>query len=412
MPASSRTIPNSVDLVVLGAGPAGIEATLAAIDAGRDVVCLEAHDVGHSIERWSEVRLFSPWELDVSPRGRARLEAAGHAIPTGDEPPTGREYLDHYLLPLASLPDLASRIHIGVRAVGVARRGLLKTDAIGKPDRHRPPFQILWERDTGEEGGTLAPIVIDATGVYDTPSPTGSGGLWAPGERALGERVSRWIPTERDRQALAGRRVLVVGGGYSAATAVVALAERDDRGAITWCYRSESAPIAPIQNDPLPERRALTERANRIAAAPPADVYPRPGEVVTKFERSGEGPTAPIRVHLEDRTGRPSTIEVDHVVSLTGYRPDPSLLRECQVHHCWASDGLMKLSAQLLSAAGAGGDCLAVETDPATALTNPEPGLFVIGSKSYGRFSQYLLRSGHQQVDVLFETLLPSLATR
>lgn len=413
MPASSPFIPTSVDIVILGAGPAGIEATLAAVDAGYDAICLEAHEVGHSIERWSEVRLFSPWELDVSPRGRAHLEAAGRPIPTGDEPPTGREYLDRYLLPLAHLPELAPRVHTGVRAVGVGRRGLLKTDAIGKPDRRRPPFQILWERpETGEEGSTIAPTVIDATGVYETPSPAGSGGLWAPGERALGERVTRWIPTARQLDALAGRRVLIVGGGYSAATAVVALAERDDRGAITWCYRSESVPIAPIEADSLPERRALTERANRIAAAPPPDFFPRSGEVVTKFELAGEGPNAPIRVHLEDGTGESSTIEVDHVISLTGYRPDPTLLRECQVHHCWASDGLMKLSAQLLSTAGGGGDCLAVETDPSTALTNPEPGLFVIGSKSYGRFSQYLLRSGHQQVDALFGTLLPGLVAR
>lgn len=46
-----------------------------------------------------------------------------------------------------------------------------------------------------------------------------------------------------------------------------------------------------------------------------------------------------------------------------------------------------------------GADCLAQESHGAEALENPEPGFFIIGSKSYGRNSQFLLRVGWQQVD-------------
>ncbi len=35
----------------------------------------------------------------------------------------------------------------------------------------------------------------------------------------------------------------------------------------------------------------------------------------------------------------------------------------------------------------------------ADTLTNPEPGFFLLGAKSYGRNSQFLLRTGWSQVD-------------
>ena len=67
----------------------------------------------------------------------------------------------------------------------------------------------------------------------------------------------------------------------------------------------------------------------------------------------------------------------------------------------------MKFAAALMAAGGGGGDCLAqvfkfhlkslsalvwqVAPGPATLLT-PEPGLLVLGMKSYGRGSAFLLR--------------------
>jgi hypothetical protein len=63
----------------------------------------------------------------------------------------------------------------------------------------------------------------------------------------------------------------------------------------------------------------------------------------------------------------------------------------------------MKLSAALLGAAGA--DCLAQESHGAETLTNPEPGFFILGAKSYGRNSQFLMRIGWAQVDDVFGLL-------
>jgi len=88
---------------------------------------------------------------------------------------------------------------------------------------------------------------------------------------------------------------------------------------------------------------------------------------------------------------------VDHLLSLTGYVGDAALYRQLQVHECYATAAPMNLSATLLDSAG--GDCLAQPAVGVDSLRTPEPNFFVLGAKSYGRLSTFLLRVGYEQVD-------------
>jgi hypothetical protein len=60
----------------------------------------------------------------------------------------------------------------------------------------------------------------------------------------------------------------------------------------------------------------------------------------------------------------------------------------------------MDLAAALLKHAGA--DCLTVPAQGAATLRNPEPNFFILGAKSYGRSSNFLLRNGFEQVREVF----------
>ena len=102
-----------------------------------------------------------------------------------------------------------------------------------------------------------------------------------------------------------------------------------------------------------------------------------------------------------------TVVEADHLVSLTGYRPNADLYRELHVHQCYASDGPMKLAATLLaaSAGGGGGDCLKQAAPGAATLRNPEPRFYILGMKSYGRNSSFLMRVGYEQCALLVEEL-------
>ena len=61
----------------------------------------------------------------------------------------------------------------------------------------------------------------------------------------------------------------------------------------------------------------------------------------------------------------------------------------------------MKLAASLVG----GGDCLAQQAGGDDTLLSPEPGVFILGMKSYGRSSSFLLRLGHQQVEAVIRIL-------
>mmetsp|Transcript_13386 Transcript_13386/g.15255 ORF Transcript_13386/g.15255 Transcript_13386/m.15255 type:complete len:224 (+) Transcript_13386:79-750(+) len=97
---------------------------------------------------------------------------------------------------------------------------------------------------------------------------------------------------------------------------------------------------------------------------------------------------------------------VDTVIANVGYRPDTSLYQELQVHQCYATEGPMKLAAALLSSSGANSvDCLAQVVPGKETLRTSEPSFYIIGMKSYGRSSKFLLSVGHQQVQHVMELL-------
>src|SRR5262249_57350586 len=98
--------------------------------------------------------------------------------------------------------------------------------------------------------------------------------------------------------------------------------------------------------------------------------------------------------------GKARAWEVERVVGNVGYTPDASLYRELQVHECYASLGPMALAAALLKHAGS--DCLSIPAQGPAVLRNPEPSFFILGAKSYGRNSHFLMRTGFEQVRDVF----------
>jgi thioredoxin reductase len=389
-------------MIVLGAGPIGLECLLRARESGWEADAYESGRVGESVRRWGHVRMFSPWRMNVSAAGKA---AAGLEDVDPEGLPTGAEYVTRYLEPLAASPLLAGRVHLGTEVVAVSRGRLLKGDAIASDARHRLPFRVFL-RDGRGERVEEADVVVDATGTYATPNWLGPGGIPAVGERSA-RGVEYRIPDieGRDRASFAGRRTLVVGAGHSAATAIVALealARETPRTRVVWMTRSEEKrPVPEVSADPLAERARIAGAANRVAEDGERWLERLPGSDVDALHEAGFG----YRV----TTGGPGgqrALDVDRVLALVGYRPDHELARELQVQTCWATEGTYPLAAALLSRAGEGSDCLEAGRDlDASTLRHPEPGFFTLGMKSYGRNPDFLLEVGFKQVDDLLTSL-------
>lgn len=405
-------------IAILGAGPTGLEAALAAAEAGYPFTLYEAAPAvaGH-VRSWGHVRLFTPWSLNVSPRMRRQLAAAGagRPVPDGDACPTGRELVEQLLQPLADLPAVAANLRLGTRVQAIGRQGLLKHEEIATPERGRRAFRLLLadaDGNDGREWTETADRVIDTTGTWGHPNSLGDGGIPAPGESALAARIGRAIPDlARGGEGFAGRRILVVGAGHSAQTAVrdlAALAREAPGTKILWALRGTDPAWGTHAGDPLPERARLAADASALLGGASPAVEARRGAVVEEL-RAVNGHADILEVTLRTGSGT-ERVEVDHILSLTGAVGDAGLYRQLQVHECYATCGPIKLSAALLGAGG--GDCLAQTTHGADTLVNPEPGFFILGSKSYGRNNTFLMRVGWEQVAEAFAALEPAAHPR
>jgi thioredoxin reductase len=388
-------------IAILGAGPVGLEAALYAAALKLPFTVYERGRPGEHLHQWGHVRLFSPFGMNSTPLGRARVRAdhPDHDLPADGDILTGREHLSAYLEPLASSPLLRDYLQAQTAVLRVGRRGFLKGESPGDGRRAGQPFRLLLRDGKGRERVEEADVVLDCTGTYGRHRWLGEGGIPAVGEIAAQPHIAYGLEDvlgER-RAAYADKSVLVVGDGYSAATTVCNLAALGQKHAGTWVIwlarGAGSQPIKRYVNDPLRERDGVAVRANMLATRGDANVEFHPQAVVESVESAG--PDKGFKVGAVC-AGRAMMWEVDRVVANVGYTPDTELYRELQVHECYASLGPMALAAALLKHAG--GDCLAVPSQGPAALRNPEPNFFILGAKSYGRNSNFLLRAGFEQV--------------
>ncbi len=395
-------------VTILGAGPIGLEAALYARTLGLETVVYEKGRLAEHVQQWGHVRLFSPFEMNVTPLGLAAIRKDRNNIPLPENEAciTGREHFERYLLPLSQRPLLAGCTKLEATVLGISRRGFLKGDGLGSPDRSQQPFRILINTPDGEKI-EQADVVLDCTGTYSQPRYLGDGGLPAIGELSCRSQIRSHLEDilGADRETYAGKRTLVVGGGYSAATSIRSLAKlalKVPNTEVIWLTRTtRSEPLLRYPDDPLHERDALAKDVNALVSGerPPVNIHR--GSTVEAIKRHST--TNKFSVLVRNSEGH-ETFIVDNIVANVGYTPNNELYRELQVHECYASFGPMKLAAAMLG--GSGGDCLQQTSHGADTLRNPEPNFYILGSKSYGRNSNFLLRVGFDQVRDVFRMIM------
>lgn len=382
-------------LAVIGAGPIGVEAALLGLDAGFDVTVFEKDRIGAHLLKWGHVRFFSAVKNNASDR----LWSALSDTPDPGAYLTGREFVEQVLKPASTSPLLNGRIREGCSVMAIARRRLTKNELPGHPLRAERPFQLLLRSSSGIEEIVEADIVLDAGGVYGKPNWTGESGLPCPGEKEtnsidrhlpdiLGEERSRWAENE----------ILLVGHGHSAATAAMWLGELTRSHANTrvhWVVKSDrSRPCHETANDPLPEREKTVRIANDLAERPPHGWKIYRKSSVLALKKGGKGIEAAV-----GRGEKKEVIQVNRILSLTGYRPDTSNIDELQVQVSPVTGGAFGLAKSLMSIT----DCLSPVVVPPENLSSGEPGFFFIGHKSYGRLNTFLLKSGLEQLEMIFK---------
>jgi hypothetical protein len=398
-------------LAIIGAGPVGLEAAALALELGLDAHVFERGEPGAHAVAWGHVRMFTPWRMNVGPASARLLARHGWSAPEAAALPTGAELSERLLTPLAGTPELKPRVHAHQQVVHVSRHGVRKQD--GAAPRGGHPFRLLVRDAGGRESLLHAHALIDASGTYGQPLWAGTGGIPARGETYLAPQLS-YHPDDvlgLRRERYAGKAALVIGGGSSAVTTVVALEQlaREVAGTrVAWVTRRASPGFAgEVANDTLPARAALYAEGRRLQSG---------GSPHVKWWGGGECEdlaynSATHRYRAQFATpGGARMEEADQVIVNCGFGPDNSLYRELRVHESFETLAPMKL-AGALGAAGTS-DCAQVPAFDAATLATPEPGFYILGAKSYGRSSAFLLETGYKQVGAVVAALAAAAGLR
>jgi hypothetical protein len=402
-------------IAILGAGPIGLETALYARYLGYDADIYERGRVGENVLRWGHVRMFTPFSLNRSALALAALRAqdADWDPPADAALVSGREFAERYLIPLSRSDLLADSLHQNAEVVAIGRDGPLKGELVGDESRGDFSFRILLRgTDPGNQGRlriATADVVIDTTGTYGNPNWLGHGGVPAIGELAAREHIEYGISDVLGaaRDHYASRNILLIGAGHSAATNLVALAELAGQAPdtwITWVTRRDSdettpQPMRPISDDPLPERDRLTRTANRLALDDGNHITFFNGTTVEALWWHADLERFSVRL-LGRHAGE---FEFDRIIANVGFRPDNRLYDELQADACYATSGLRRLARSLADPDSQSG----IDRQPAGSetLLHPEPNFYILGAKSYGRDSRFLLSTGLDQIRQLFTVI-------
>lgn len=203
----------ALDALVIGAGPAGISATLRLMQAGLSVLLVDREGLGGTILHYPRAKVAMTGDLDLPVYGKVR----------------GKQLSKQRLLELWQDIHARTRLPLltGQLVVGLAERsdGMFRVEA--------------------EQDGWHAANVVLALGGRGSPKKLG-----VPGEEDAKVSYRLLEPEE-----LAGKRVLVVGGGNSAVESALALADFGGCASVAISYRRHEF------------ARCRAENRRRIAAA-------------------------------------------------------------------------------------------------------------------------------------------------
>jgi thioredoxin reductase len=398
---------SKLPVAVLGAGPIGLAAAAHLLERGFQPLILEAGaNVAGNLATYRQVRLFSPWQYNIDRAARQLLTQTGWTAPDSDGLPTAGEIIDDYLQPLAQLPAFVEALRFRHRVTSITRQSVDKVKTAGRDDL---PFAIRVETPDGEQE-ILAQAVIDATGTWSQANPLGANGLPALGESQFATRIAYGMPDilGRDRSRYAGKRILVVGAGHSAAGNLIALAtlaEQEPGTRVVWAVRGNS--LAKMfgggDADQLPARGLLGIRLKQLQRDGLLEVHRN--FRIHALRAQGEG----ISLLGEPHAGEIAVVEhIDQIVAATGARPNLDLTRELRVRFdpsLESTDALAPLIDPNLHSCGT------VRPHGHRELAHPEKNYYAVGAKSYGRAPNFLMATGYEQVRSIAAALAGDLAS-
>ena len=263
-----------LDIAVVGAGPCGIAVGVAARDEGLSCALFDRGAITQAmLEHPTYVTYFS---------GPEKLEIAGVPFTTAGDKPTRREALRYYRK-VAEYFELDVRQYEDVLTI---------TGEVGD-------FELRTRTRDGQEHVHRARAIVVATGYYDNPRRIDCPGAELP-------KVLYYF---REPYPYWNQDVVVIGGGNSAADAALTCWREGARVTIVHIFEALDKGVKPWVRPDID---------NRIAEG-----------VIPALWRHCVVEIRPRELVVESLdTGERRTLPNDWVLAMTGYEPDPVLLRQ------------------------------------------------------------------------------------
>jgi hypothetical protein len=403
-------------VAILGAGPIGIEAALYARFLGYDVLLFDQGKVAGNVLKWGHVKMLTPFKDNSSSLGLRALLAQDENFkpPAADDCLTGHQYATQYLVPLAKTDLIYDGVHVHSRVVSISRVQTQREDDVPGDERGGDEFRLLIDSKSRGLWTARADIVIDTTGNSNSPRGIApGGGVPLASAESLADIQSGWIDVAgAKRETVLGKKVLLVGSGLSAATIAAAMESviaSDQATQLTWVTLPGEDGKPTLRPQSIGKRcneaaafdqlayNQLLERSKLLLSGTVDGVVPIAAWGIERLDRTAEGQTiATLLVGFEETLSR----TCDVVIQATGSKPCWDFAEPLRIGRCHVSDGPIGVASALASPTGSHlGKGYACDSQ---SLMTTEPNYYVLGSKSFGSISGFLIQDGLMQIRSLF----------
>ncbi len=384
-------IKDNLPVAVIGAGPIGLAAAAHLSKRKIPFLVLEAgSQIAHNVRDWGHVSMFSPWEYNLDRASVKILSTYNWKKPLDRAIPTGAELVENYLLPLSETDEIKPHVRLNSKVIAISRRRINK---IKNYSRERAPFVLRVETNYSLEI-IHARAIIDASGTWHNPNPSGADGLPAIGEHALNDEIFYGIPDilGKARKKYKNKDVAVIGSGHSAINTLLELSDLKQRSkdvTTSWILTKAKVEDAygGLDDDELPGRGKVGMRIKELVESKQIIVHTpffveEFGEVRGKIAIKGQYETAGV-------------VLADEVIVATGLRPELTFLQELRISLDTSLECPTKLAPLIDPNIHS---CGSVDPHGEVELRHPEKDFYIVGMKSYGRAPTFLLATGYEQV--------------
>lgn len=362
------------DVIVIGAGPIGLAMGIRLVHHNYSFTILEkGNSVGNNMLQWGGVHLFSNWENSIDPLSLEAIQNRGITFPNSKQCPSGKDFVGQYLEKLTNVPSIQENLKLQTEVTKV------------RYDKTTQLFDVHIQ-DGNQCGMLQSKTVIDASGTWGSFNPI------IENQSEFKNYIYKGIVDQNtiiDKDA----SIAVIGNGHSAMNSIIALSTIESRK-IYWLIRSK---------EPKFGKSKVEGKSDHLEIAVSNLIDKNKVQLITEFSIVKIEEVKDTLLLTSSNNQIISGLTM--LVLNTGFCPDFKFLENISL----ALDQRYEVAAELSDKINPNlHSCNTVSYQFSDTIISDVP-YYVVGMKSFGKASNFLLTSGYKILDELILHLRSTL---